>query len=155
MVLIEVLRPRLESRQVFTYNRRMQSRPYLTDSLLQYTRRKCSLIARCVLVVFLCNALFSAVASAALNNQAGSKVLLCTSNGYQWVAVGSEQPDTKPGAHCVFCLNLDDDDEPFSSDTLAAIHSISWAPDARLYKPDVINAHAYSLAFPRAPPAIL
>ena len=67
---------------------------------------------RLLVLVFLSNAIFPSLVGATLSSSADAnvgKVLLCTSNGYQWVDIGSEDSFDDSTPHCIFCLAAQDE----------------------------------------------
>jgi hypothetical protein len=99
--------------------------------------------------------LFNTAAAAALNSSGSQRTLLCTSSGYQWVDVGTDQGAQAPAGHCVFCLNSGDDEAlvELCENTLpkALGHSRFHTNLPRIIPP---IAH-YSSALARAPPLFL
>ena len=84
-------------------------------SLCKPSRAK-SALAWFLCLVFLANNMASATISN--QQQAGTtKVLLCTSKGYQWTDIQSPDSDTSSTTplHCAWCVNLESDVliEPF------------------------------------------
>lgn len=68
-----------------------------------------------VLIFTLCfNATFPSVVKN-LFFSSSKNVLLCAAGGYQWVSVLSVDASEKNQSHCVFCLNVDDVVDYFTS----------------------------------------
>lgn len=44
-----------------------------------------------------------------------SRVLICTSQGYQWVELNQSPQVQAEKEHCIFCLAAEDHDEPIAS----------------------------------------
>lgn len=119
-------------------------------SNLRKLQRPHSWMCRLLALIFWANS-FAPIAQAS----ASDKVLLCTSQGYEWVSVDTpiELENNSNSVHCVFCLPISGDD----TDILLWLEQphIKVA-SSRLFHIRQSDQHLPSLALPsrqsRAPP---
>lgn len=120
----------------------------LRQKFVRLSRPACYLL----LLAFICNALTPAFAGQ-LNST--NKVLLCTSQGFEWVELEQAQLGSEPvEQHCVYCTAPNDDPVPDQLDLVDAIQF--YAQSQQVYPASLTTAALQQqLAFftdSRAPP---
>lgn len=111
-----------------------------------------------ILIINLIGSLFAPSVVAAIGTE--SRVLLCTSQGYQWVTVKNEQEFTLKGnfqgsEHCIYCLTSNDDQEAVSFIPTVLYLSLSEVATSIRQSVESGTTRYPSHAQPRAPPIFI
>lgn len=108
-----------------------------------------------LLIISLIGSLLAPSLASAIGSE--SRVLLCTSQGYQWVSIEEEQElkltdNVSSMEHCLYCLGTDDDHEQIVF-TYSYLDLVPTDYVARsLQEPNLTKFLITSVLQPRAPP---
>ena len=117
-------------------------------------RTKQTFIFYTIVITVVSNLLLPSLAVAL---ESGTRVLLCTAQGYKWVTISEQEPvelssQGGPFEHCVYCLNPHDDSDSTlfqaSSLKLQLAKFKSKARDFMLGQLNYLHSHSHA----RAPP---